>query len=78
VPVARRNSSCDACANAIDENAHTRLLLLAATLDDERIARASELLRSTSGGRERAVLLEALEAVLPADEGRAGPAAPRS
>ena len=43
-------------------------LLLAATLDDERIGRASALLRSTSSGRERAVLLEALEAVLPAEE----------
>ena len=52
----------------VDENAHTALLLLAATLDDERIDRASELLRSTPGGRERAVLLEALEAVLPAEE----------
>jgi len=52
----------------VDENAHTALLLLAAALDDERIGRASELLRTTVSGRERAVLLEALEAVLPGEE----------
>ncbi|HXJ36942.1 MAG TPA: cyclic nucleotide-binding domain-containing protein [Candidatus Eisenbacteria bacterium] len=52
----------------VDENAHTALLLLAAALDDERIGRASELLRSTTSSRERAVLLEALEAVLPAED----------
>jgi hypothetical protein len=52
----------------IDESAHTALLLLAAALDDERIGRTSELLRHAGGGRDRAVVLEALEAVLPADE----------
>jgi hypothetical protein len=52
----------------VDENAHTALLLLAAALDDDRIGRVSELLRTTASGRERAVLLEALEAVLPAEE----------
>ncbi|TMA69226.1 MAG: cyclic nucleotide-binding domain-containing protein [Deltaproteobacteria bacterium] len=52
----------------VDENAHTALLLLAAALDDERITRASELLRTTASGRERAVLLEALEAILPTEE----------
>ena len=51
-----------------DQNVHAALLLLAATLDDERIGRASALLRTTTRGRERAVLLEALETVLPAEE----------
>jgi AAA family ATP:ADP antiporter len=51
-----------------DDNVHAALLLLATALDDERIGRASQLLRTTASPRERAVLLEALEAVLPAEE----------
>ena len=56
----------------VAESAHTTLLLLAALLDEERIARLCRLLaRTTAAGRERAVLLEALEALLPpADRAR--------
>ena len=50
----------------VTESAHTALLLLATLLDEERIARLCRLLgRTTRDGRERAVLLEALEALLP-------------
>ena len=50
------------------EGAITALLLLATTMEDDRVRRAGELLRGERSGRERAVLLEALEAVLPADD----------
>jgi AAA family ATP:ADP antiporter len=50
----------------VTESAHTALLLLAALLDEDRIARLCRLLgRSSQDGRERAVLLEAIEALLP-------------
>jgi Cyclic nucleotide-binding domain len=53
----------------IAEASYTVLVLLAALLHDDRIARLGRLLsRTAAGGRERAVLLEALEALLPADE----------
>src|SRR5262249_51881424 len=53
----------------IEGSAHTALLLLAAVLNDERVGRVSDLLRTAGDGRARAVLLEALEAALPPEEG---------
>jgi ATP/ADP translocase len=50
-----------------DESAQTALLLLAALQHDERIAKLGQLL-VRSDGRGRAVLLEALEAILPPGE----------
>src|SRR5262249_48602710 len=52
----------------VEGSAHTALLLLAAVLDDERVGRVSDLLRSVGSARDRAVLLEALEAALPPEE----------
>jgi CRP/FNR family transcriptional regulator, cyclic AMP receptor protein len=52
----------------IEESAHTALLLIAAVLQDERIGRVSDLLRSAGEGRDRAALLEALESALPDED----------
>jgi AAA family ATP:ADP antiporter len=52
----------------VDGCAYTALLLLGAVLRDERVGRVSDLLRSAAERRDRAVLLEALEAALPPDE----------
>ena len=53
----------------VTESAHTSLLIMATLLDEDRIARLCRLLGRTSrDGRERAVLLEALEALLPPDD----------
>jgi AAA family ATP:ADP antiporter len=52
----------------IDASALAALLLLDVILDDERIGRACGLLGREVRRRDRAVLLEALEAVLPPDE----------
>jgi len=53
----------------VEGSGHMALLLLAAVLNDERVGRVSDLLRSARDGRARAVLLEALEAALPPEEG---------
>jgi CRP-like cAMP-binding protein len=52
----------------IDTSALAALLLLDVLLDDERIGRVCELLGRTVSRRDRGVLLEALEAVLPPEE----------
>jgi hypothetical protein len=52
----------------IDTSALAALLLLDVILDDERIGRACELLGRTMSWRDRGVLLEALETVLPPEE----------
>lgn len=52
----------------VDESVHTVLLLLAAVLDDDRIARVCRLLGRAWNPRDRAILLEALEALLPSSE----------
>jgi ATP/ADP translocase len=51
-----------------DESAQTTLLLLAALEHEERIANLGQLLVRSGTGRARAVLLEALEAILPPAE----------
>jgi hypothetical protein len=48
----------------LDEGLHTALLLLAAVHDDDRIAGLADPLRRARGGRQHAILLEALEALL--------------
>ena len=52
----------------VDEAAQTALLLLATLLDEDRLAALGRLLVRSPRGRSRAVLLEALEALLPAKE----------
>jgi len=52
----------------LDESSHTTVLLIATVLDDERLARISRLLGRTHSGRDRALVLEALEALLPPPE----------
>lgn len=49
----------------IDESSHTAVLLIAAVHDDERLARVGRLLGRTHSNRDRALVLEALEALLP-------------
>ncbi|MFQ5416782.1 MAG: cyclic nucleotide-binding domain-containing protein, partial [Myxococcota bacterium] len=48
----------------LDEGMHTALQLLAAIHDDDRIANLAAPLRRERGGRQHAILLEALEALL--------------
>ncbi len=50
----------------VDEGTRAALSLFAALFQDDRIAELGPLLERVHGGRERAVLLEALEALLPA------------
>ena len=52
----------------IDESSHTAVLLIAALRDDERLARVGGLLGRTHSVRDRALVLEALEALLPPSE----------
>jgi hypothetical protein len=52
----------------VDEEAHSVLLLLAALHDENRLAILGRLLARSPHGRGRAVLLEALEALLPPEE----------
>jgi len=52
-------------AERVDEGLHASLRLLSVLHDEERIARLGELLRFARGGRRHAILLEALEALLP-------------
>jgi hypothetical protein len=52
----------------VDERAHTALLLLAALLDEDRLAVLGRLLSRSPHGRHRAVLLEAIEALLPPED----------
>jgi hypothetical protein len=55
----------------VDECSHTIILLIAAVHDDERLARVGRLLGRTRSLRDRALVLEALEALLlPADRAR--------
>jgi hypothetical protein len=54
----------------IGEGLHTTLLLLAALHREESIAQLAEHLKRTPDPRRRAILLEALEALLPPDEKR--------
>lgn len=55
----------------IDECSHTAVLLIAAVHDDERLASVGRLLGRTRSTRDRALVLEALEALLlPADRAR--------
>jgi hypothetical protein len=49
----------------VDESSHTAVLLIAAVHDDERLARVGRLLGRTHSLRDRALVLEALEALLP-------------
>jgi len=51
-----------------DENVHATLLLMATLLHDERIAVVARLLARSRSGRARAVLVEALEVLLPPQE----------
>jgi hypothetical protein len=53
----------------IDESSHTAVLLIAAVRDDERLARVGGLIGRTHSLRDRALVLEALEALLPPSEG---------
>ena len=52
----------------VDEGAHTALLLLATLRNDDRLAVLGRLLARSPQGRGRAVLLEAIEALLPLGE----------
>ncbi len=52
----------------LDEALHTVLLLLAAIHDEDRIAELADPLRRARGGRQHAILLEALEALLSPQE----------
>jgi len=52
----------------VDEGAHTALMLLAALRNEDRFAVLGRLLARSPRGRGRAVLLEALEALLPPGE----------
>ncbi len=52
----------------VDEGVHTALLLLATLRHEERIAVLGRLLARCAPGRGRAVLVEALEALLPPEE----------
>ncbi len=52
----------------LDESSHTAVLLIAAVHDDERLARIARLLGRTHSVRDRALVLEALEALLPPAE----------
>ncbi len=53
----------------IDESSHMAVLLIAAARDDERLARVGRLIGRTHSVRDRALVLEALEALLPDDDG---------
>lgn len=53
----------------VDESMHSALELLAVLLDDDRIAKVSRSLGRASQGRDRAVLLEALETLLAPEYG---------
>lgn len=55
----------------VDEGTRAALSLFAALLQDGRIAELAPLLESVQSGRERAVLLEALEALMPGDRANA-------
>lgn len=55
-------------AERIDEASHTTILLLAAIRDDPRLARVGRLVGRMHSDRDRALVLEALEALLPPDE----------
>ena len=57
-------------AERADEALHGALLVLAALAKEERIAELARLLARTQSGRARALLLEALEALLPPAEAR--------
>jgi AAA family ATP:ADP antiporter len=52
----------------LDESSHTAVVLIATAQDDERLARIGRLLGRTHGTRDRALVLEALEALLPQRE----------
>jgi AAA family ATP:ADP antiporter len=52
----------------LDESSHTAVLLIAAVRDDERLARIGRLLGRTHTVHDRALVLEALEALLPPPE----------
>jgi hypothetical protein len=52
----------------VDEGLHAALLFLTAIHDDDRVGRLGRRLRYGKGERERAIILEALEAVLRPDE----------
>ncbi|MCC6763147.1 MAG: cyclic nucleotide-binding domain-containing protein [Deltaproteobacteria bacterium] len=52
----------------LDESSHTAVVLIAAARDDERLARVGRLLGRTHSTRDRALVLEALEALLPPKE----------
>jgi hypothetical protein len=55
-------------AERIDEGLQTTLLLLATLLREERMAAIGRLLPRAGGRRQRSLLLEALEALLPPEE----------
>lgn len=57
-------------AERIAEGLHTVLFLLATILHEDRIADLAQLLARSPDGRGRALLLEALEALLPPDEAK--------
>ncbi len=52
----------------IDESSHTAVLLIAAVQDDDRLARVGRLIGRTHSVRDRALVLEALEALLPPND----------
>jgi hypothetical protein len=52
----------------IDESSHTAVVLIATMLDDERLTRIGRLLGRAHGARDRALVLEALETLLPPSE----------
>ncbi|MEO6029889.1 MAG: cyclic nucleotide-binding domain-containing protein [Candidatus Binatia bacterium] len=52
----------------LDESSHTAVLLIAAVHDDERLARIARLLGRAHSVRDRALVLEALESLLPPGE----------
>lgn len=57
-------------AERVDEGTRAALSLFSALFHDPRIAELGPLLERVRGGRERAVLIEALEALLPAGQAR--------
>ncbi len=52
----------------LDESSHTAVVLIAAARDDERLARVARLLGRAHDTRDRALVLEAIEALLPPKE----------
>jgi hypothetical protein len=52
----------------VDESAHTTIMLLAARHDDDRLGHAGRLLAHAHSARDRTLILEALEALLPPAE----------